>query len=252
MVNGKVLFIVEGEKDEPKLIRTINDALHFTGNIEIYSYKTSIHELYEELSFDDDLELPLVLRAKATDRLSKELLSNDFTAIYLIFDFEPHYPKFDIYNLIKMQKFFNSSLDRGLLLINYPMLESFKHLNNLPDKEFLTKKVSKEEVTKYKEIVGQESKHYDQTKYHNLLVKEIMIHHLIKMNMLINNKKEIPTSDEMESMICDYEFTEKQYENYLKDKLYVLSTMFYYLIELMPKSFYEELQLPVVEILTKK
>lgn len=252
MVNEKVLFIVEGEKDEAKLIRTINDALHFTGGIEVYSYKTSIHELYEELSFDDDLDLPLVLREKETDRLSKKLLSNDFSAIYLIFDFEPHYPKFDIDNLIKMQKFFNSSLDGGLLLINYPMLESFKHLNDLPDKKFLTKSVSKEEVTKYKEIVGQESKHYDQTKYHNLLVKEIMIHHLIKMNLLINNKNEIPTSYEMESMICDYEFTEKQHENYLKDKLYVLSTMFYYLIELMPKSFYEELQLPVIKILTKK
>ncbi len=246
MVNEKVLFIVEGERDEPKLIKTINNALYFAGGIEVYSYKTSIHELYEELSFDDDLDLPLVLREKETDRLSKELLSNDFSAIYLIFDFEPHYQKFDIDNLIEMQKFFNSSLDKGLLLINYPMLESFKHLKDLPDIEFLTKSVSKEEVAKYKEIVGQESRHYDQTKYHNLLVKEIMIHHLIKMNMLINNKKEIPTSDEVESMICNYEFTKKQHENYLEDKLYFLSTMFYYLIELMPKSFYQELDLPIV------
>lgn len=252
MVNEKVLFIVEGEKDEPKLIKSINDALYFAGGIEVYSYKTSIHELYEELSFDDDLDLPLVLREKETDRLSKELLSNDFSAIYLIFDFEPHYQKFDIDNLIEMQKFFNSSLDKGLLLINYPMLESFKHLKGLPDMEFLTKTVSKEEVSNYKEIVGRESEHYDHTKYHNLVVKEIIIHHLIKMNLLINNKKEIPTSSEVESMICNYEFTEKQYENYLEDKLYVLATMFYYLIELMPKSFYGELQLPVIKILTKE
>lgn len=251
MANVKVLFIVEGEKDEPKLIETINKSLYFDGKIEIYSYKTSIHQLYKELYLDDDLELPLLLKEKETDKSLKEMLSNDFSAVYLIFDFEPHHKEFNIENLIKLQLFFNDSLEKGLLLINYPMLESFRHLKELPDKEFLTKTVNKEEVKKYKELVGLESKHSDPTNYHNELVKNLIIHHLIKMNIVINETKELPSPKKTSEMVCCDKFAKKQYNNYLEDKLYVLSTLFYYLIELMPTSFYEELKLPMLQTLIK-
>lgn len=247
MINEKVLFIVEGERAEPKLIETINKTLYFDGKIEIYSYKTSIYHLYKDLSLDDDLDLPLLLREKETNKKLKKILSKEFSAIYLIFDFDPHHEKFDIENLINLQQFFNNSLEKGLLLINYPMLESFKHLKTMPDKEFLTKTITKEEVKSYKKLVGIESNYSDPTSYHNHVVKELIIHHLIKMNHIINKKKELPSANVVGTMVCDYKFIKEQYINYLNDKLFVLSTIFYYLIELMPTSFYNELKLPIMD-----
>lgn len=254
MASETVLFIVEGQKDEPNLIKAINKALYYKDKIDIYSYNTSIYELYDKLlseyDFDDHIDFPLILRSMETDWQKRELLSKNFSAIYLIFDFEPHYPKFNIENLIRLQKYFNDSLDKGLLLINYPMLEAFRHLKQLPDKDFLTKTVTKEEVKRYKELVNNESNLQNLACYYNEDVKKIIIHHLIKLNIFFNGKKEVPNFEEVQAMVCDSDFTKKQFQNYQDDKLIVLSMIFYYIIEMLPKSFYQELDLPIIKLLT--
>lgn len=244
MGNSNILFIVEGEVTEPKLIEKMNSVLNITEKRNVYTYETSIYELYEELRLDDHLDIVLVLKERTEDKRIKEMLSKDFAAIYLIFDFEPHYPKFDVNKIIDMSKVFNESSDGGLLLINYPMIEAYKHLKEMPDKEFIHRTVTKEQVNSYKYVVGLESKYTDITTYHRITIINQMIHHFIKMNYLINGSKTMPSYELLTEMMHDKAFIRNQHLRYENNELYVLSTIYYYAIELKSKSFFDEIQLP--------
>lgn len=248
-MKSEVLFIVEGESSEPELINLINTKLNIDNNLNtnIYSYGTSIYELYEELKMDEYLDIALHLRSKETNKRKRELLSKKFQAIYLIFDFEPHYQKFDIDKIIEMNDFFNNSLERGLLLINYPMLESYKHISKMPDKEFLYRTITRDEARKYKEVVGKESFYTDISLYNRRMIMEQIIHHLIKLNYLIKGNKAMPNHEEVEELINDNNFIKQQFFDYKKDLLNVVSTVYYYLLELKPKTFYDELMLPITD-----
>lgn len=247
MQSKDVLFIVEGESTEPKLLKKINTILKLDADINIYSYKTSIYELYDELKFDDDLDVTLLLREKESRKRQRNILSKNFVAVYLVFDFEPHYQKFDVEKIKKMNTFFNDSLDKGLLLINFPMVEAVRHLKAMPDKEFMTRTVNKNSVNRYKELVGKESTYTDFEKYNFEIVVHQIIHHFIKLNYLVNNVKILPDPEEALDMINSDNLINIQYNAYTNDEIYVLSTVYYYLLELKSSSFYDQLQLPIID-----
>lgn len=58
-----------------------------------------------------------------------------------------------------MQKFFTDATDMGKLYINYPMIESYKHLKKLPDYDYSERKipVSLQPGKKYKALVDHET-----------------------------------------------------------------------------------------------
>ncbi|MDY0278418.1 MAG: hypothetical protein RBQ97_10090 [Acholeplasma sp.] len=244
MSNSNILFIVEGEVTEPELIKKMNSVLNITETRNVYSYKTSIYELYDVLKEDKYLDIVLTLKERTSDKRTREMLSRNFVAIYLIFDFEPHYQKFDINKIVEMRKVFNESTDGGLLLINYPMIEAYKHIKEMPDKEFIDRTVTKKQVKQYKHLVGEESDYTDLAACHRDIIINQMIHHLIKMNYLINGCKAMPNYETVTKMIHDEEFIKKQHLHYQDDKLFVLSTVYYYILELKPTSFFDEIQLP--------
>jgi len=242
-----ILFIVEGETAEPKIIRRINKILNLDEDTNIYSYRTSIYELYEELKFDNYLEIALVLREKETIKRQCMMLSKEFVAIYLIFDFEPQHPKFDLEKIKTMNKFFNDSLDKGLLLINFPMIESMRHIKWMPDNEFIDRTVSKQEVLRYKELVGNESNYTDINLYNMDIILQQITHHFIKLNYLVNQTKELPNFSQLTEIINGDELIQVEYQGYFDDKLLVVSTIYYYVFELKSSHFYDMLQLPIIE-----
>ena len=83
---------------------------------EVYSYDTNIHILAQELTkegvIDDFLDINLVLREKETDPKLREMLSKNFSDIFLIFDFDPqhNYPSFN-----KVQTLLDYFTDSGFL-----------------------------------------------------------------------------------------------------------------------------------------
>lgn len=252
MPSRNVLFIVEGESAEPSLIKTFNKCFNLGESTNIYSYGTSIYQLYEELKLDEYLDIVLHLKSKATRKSDKKMLSKDFAAIYLIFDFEPQDKKFTCEKIIKMNEFFNESLENGLLLISYPMLESFKHLKKMPDKDFLTRTIKQDQIVKYKQIVGNESAYTDFTQYHRKMMAELIVHHMVKLNYIIKNEKTLPNQDDILKFINCSDFIQKQYDSYLKNRLNVVSTAFYYIVELLNKDFYFQLELPnIIDVLSK-
>ena len=61
--------------------------------------------------------------------------------ILLIFDYERHDPYFSEDKINKLQLYFRDSTDAGKLYINYPMLESYQHLESIPDYNYAERSV---------------------------------------------------------------------------------------------------------------
>ena len=237
-----VLFIVEGDGAENTLIHHINRVLKITDEYKVLAYNTVIYELYEELMSDSDLDLLLLLKEKANLE-DKTKFSVKYTNIYLIFDFDPHHHKYDLEKLKSMLVKFSDSTNGGKLYINYPMVESYKHLKQMPDLGFLKRTVSKLEVLEYKAIVGTFPIYSNLTKYTYTTVRDMLLHHTIKYNFIGTKNKTIGDIEiyEDEDQLFALNVLNIQNHQYNMDQLYVLNTAIFYTLDLSPKKLYNQL-----------
>ena len=82
-------------------------------------------------------------------------LDSTFSSVYLIFDFDPQYQKYNETELIKIVERFDNETEEGLLLLNYPMFESLFDIDNLDDiKKYLNKKIGIIHSDDYKKLVN--------------------------------------------------------------------------------------------------
>ena len=149
MAKRTALFIVEGLSDEVKFVKKLLEKCNRNLDYKVFCYKTNIHVLAKELEdnypdFDDEdeyIDFRLVLVGLADNEKDKNILSQNYNDIFLIFDFEPQEinPHFDVISI--MLKYFNDSTEHGKLYINYPMMQSYKDFSYLPDDDFLDKKL---------------------------------------------------------------------------------------------------------------
>lgn len=142
---SKILLLVEGEKVEKDLFQHFYN-LYGIENVEIVAYKTHIYAFYNRLKNDyanaegdidfEFIDLPLFLNDYL--KLGEEDILNeaDFRDIILIFDFDPHDPQFDKNKLNILLENFSDSTGRGKLFLNYPMIESYKHITSLEEPLF--------------------------------------------------------------------------------------------------------------------
>lgn len=161
MSRKSILLIVEGAKQEKALFRALLACYRLDLEYEIYSYGTNIYELYEKMFSDgmqDELSLLGVLkeRAAAGDRW---LFDQDYSDILLVFDYDPQDDRFSPERLETMQDYFNESTDNGKLYVNYPMVEACKHFLKMPDAEFINRMAALDDVSRYKQIVGNASRY---------------------------------------------------------------------------------------------
>ena len=95
MNKKNLLFITEGECDEPKFIRKMLRKCFSNVEYNIYSYNTTIHTLAKKMfnkkgEIDKDLDIRGVLKEDEVDIVRRKILEKDYTDIILVFDFEPH------------------------------------------------------------------------------------------------------------------------------------------------------------------
>lgn len=160
-----VLLIVEGAKDEPRLVDSLFKAFAHDEEWLIHLYGTVIHDLVAKINSDydgdyDNIEIRKVLvEMLPDDQQAKRdrLLYTKFTDVILMFDFDPQDDRMDIDGLRKMQSSFNDSsdTDKGLLLINYPAIESVKEAAALPYEVYLETFTQMSDIDSYKQIVNQ-------------------------------------------------------------------------------------------------
>ena len=118
------------------------------------------------------------------------------TDVFLVFDYERQDPRFSSDRLENMCKFFNDSVENGQLYINYPMIESYRHLNKkpLPDEDYKERKCDVINVKDYKRTVGSETKFHDYRKYNRATIQEIVSHNLKKASFVVSGNYDLDTN----------------------------------------------------------
>ncbi len=241
MTKKNILFIVEGESSEVKLLRKIGKIIT-NFNYQIYSYRTSIYELYDELKLEQDLDILLVLREHCTIKKQKPLFDKQYTDIYLIFDFDPHHQKYSQTKISEMLNFFTESTEMGKLLINYPMLESYRHLGIMPDLRFKELTIDVSTLTEYKKIVNVYSDYCDINSYDFKTIIHLTMHHIAKYNYILTGKFETLDLDSYYKVINpdnDVKLLQIQVKMLEEeDCLYVVNTSAFYIFNILPKTFF--------------
>lgn len=243
---SNILFITEGLTDEPEFLEKMFQIFHPNKSYNIYSYKTSIHTLVDKLfvkgKLDKDLDIRLTLKEMETDKEKREILSKKYKDIFLVFDLDPHNDKVRFEEIREMLDYFNDSSNTGKLYINYPMMQAYKHLKQMPDKEFKNRKIEINALSDYKKIVGKESKYTDITEYTYPIFMSMIAHHIQKANYIINGKYSLPEVEEFVQwnniQIYDKQMVliEKQ------QQIYVLNTFLFNIIEYKPKELINQLK----------
>lgn len=161
-MRSKILLIVEGEKEEPRILGSNSHGLLslIGSNYDIVTFSNPIYELYDAYKKGDYDDIVSYLRVEKGLEIDKNILSkNAFSSIYLVFDFEPHYHKYKDSKIKDILNVFNNETELGKLYINYPMVESFYYLKNIPDLEYLGRKISLNNFNgkDYKKLVNNET-----------------------------------------------------------------------------------------------
>ena len=239
---SNTLFITEGLRAEPRFLESLWRRYRRDG-IEIYSYETNIHVLIGEIftgdRIDEDIDLLQHLISREDDPYEKAKLQRQFTDVFLVFDMDMHDERADMDRLEKMLRFFNDSANDGKLYINYPMLESFRHLRSLDDAEFKDRHVAVSSFPDYKRIVGNECHaSLRNVKEYSLETFNMLIDmHLRKANYILNGKFELPSADEFIS----WEGTDILREQGRKMKedgsVFVLNTSLFNVVDYRPGDF---------------
>lgn len=247
MSERRVLYIVEGDSAEKKLIRSMHRCLLGTRPDNIYVIRNNIHALLNSLKKVGDLrniDILTFLRSSAAEDY-RPLLDQNYTDKFLIFDMEPQDDSYDYGYLKEAMEHFSDSTVYGKLYINYPMIESCKHLKVPFDPEYKNRRVSIDDIrTKsYKGLVECESykeiKHLASLERSSIMMMLEM--NLRKSNWLLYGSFDIPGSafeqTEMIS-ILDIQNTCLEEERWI----YVLNTCIMNVLDFTPTRILNELR----------
>lgn len=235
---NKILVICEGARTEKKVLKAYAEVLRQDLDIHFYGFGGIIYELYNEIkTYDKSFSLAgtvdtlFVLREfdrRKHGRVSPDLIP-EYDYIYLIFDADfqdRHKGKADILN--KMQRLFNDETESGLLLLNYPMFESFRDFRPpLPDAGFRNRTyeyakalreydrsdwpkqdiglLNETRVPKYKKLVDLRGCSDDFHRYSLMDFEKIVCQNVSKINFILTGSYVLPAYE----TLTDFEIFEK-------------------------------------------
>lgn len=236
----RILFIVEGKKTEPRFIKKMMSTLGLAEEKEIYSFGTNIHVLYDKVfgnADPEEVDLLLSLKSIADDE-GKQILSQSYTDVYLVFDVEVHDPRFNPDHISELLNHFYDSTEEGKLYLNYPMMESYRHMRSLPDPDYLGSVIRLEDIPHYKRIVGDEccDELRDPNSIDGLKMREIALANAKKYLLLVTGN-----ADSIDSYtVCDGRMVFSIQMARLKDKeeLFIVNTSVLIFVDLNPRCFF--------------
>lgn len=223
-IEKKVLLMTEGEVVEDKLFKHLY-FLYGENNVQIIPYKTNIYSFYHRLLKDynidgeidfDSIDIPLFLNEYFKFEGNQLLNEQDFSDVILVFDYDPHDPNYESEKVKVLLKNFNESSDKGKLYINYPMVESFQHINSLEDTEFMSRKVKLNDLIKrhkksshYKKVVSDISFITEITDIDAETMKKIIEMHHNKLITILQQVEDGSSMNEENFMeLCDIQCSE--------------------------------------------
>lgn len=218
-----ILFIVEGERREPRLVETILNAFPAIKRGEdhyVYSFGTDIYGLYKRIKeLGEYADIVALLKEIKKDRADDPIHAIEQSAnigqIYLIFDYDfqkeegGQFVPIDKLNQMvgELLDYFNDETDasRGKLYISYPMVEALFHTElrkdyTKIDSKFLQLEVKREDAKGkiYKSMVNMQLLEALSPANHHgpnmSLWKLIIEQNLIKANLLCLKRQEFPNN----------------------------------------------------------
>ncbi len=237
----RILFIVEGERTEDRFIRKMMSVFGIVDERKTYVYGTNIHVLYDSVFGNGDpgdTDLLLALKSQTDDEEEKKILSESYSDILMVFDVEFHDPLFDPGRIRKMLAHFSDSTDNGKLYLNYPMMESCRHMPSLDWRDFLELAVGRSDIPGYKRIVGEESckELRDPNRYDRRLMTVISMANARKYLHLVKGDPEDTRAYDQ----CDgrgiFDIQMRCMED--RDMMYVLNTASLIIVDWNPSAFF--------------
>lgn len=206
-----ILFVLEGRDAEKTLVKRLTEVFNFSGTS--YTVNGNIYALYQAVKDDPYVNIVDVLKVMQNSESDKSVLSRVFTDVFLVFDSDLHHTQHpqDAHTLsqteivkrnmkivVEMVSRFNESTDpsRGKLLINYPMVESFRDCDAFFDESYANARVDVRDLARYKNIVGHRRlasrhvKNYTRENFCNLIKMNIL-----KLNQIVRGEFTSPTYD---------------------------------------------------------
>ncbi len=245
MKTKNILFIVEGKNDEPRFIEQLLSKCYPSSSFKIFSYEANLHMLASRLEKDysdfeeDEIDILLFLKSYATR--DKKIFDLKYTDVFLIFDFEPQHPDLHFETIQKMIRYFNQSDGRGKLFINYPMMQSYRHLNTLPDNTFIDSKLTRNDFNHYKEIVSNVSFNNDVSTYDYITFVSLAVHHLVKLLFIQNHDVGLHGIEDYK--LLDYaKIFDVQCNNLESDFVWIVNTCIMILIDYKPTNFFNQIR----------
>ena len=245
-MSKNILFVLEGHHDARFLMKLLS-VFGWTETYTIYEYRTNVHKLLDFMMpdgrLDEDLDLLMCLKESSANREQTEILNHKFTDIYLVFDMDPQDPKFSPGKMEEALRFFDDSSGNGRMYINYPMLESYRHVPDPYSTGYLSLSVSGEEIRRYKEVSGKKGSIdlSDISKINGELMERILILNLMKANVVMNDDGSFPDYDLYMGLDgCDL-FIKQAGMLSDENRLMVLNTSVFIVVDYSPKKMLEGL-----------
>lgn len=148
---ARTLLIVEGKKEKGELFY---DLFRLFPELKIEQedvlvYGSNIYKLHRAIVREygadwDTQEIDLLVCLRDID--GNNYHTRDFKNIFLVFDLEPHAPDFDASVIQQLQSHFHDATNEGMLYVNYPMVEAYLDFKTIPDKEYLSRSISVDEI----------------------------------------------------------------------------------------------------------
>lgn len=258
---NNILLIVEGAKTEPRLFNKLSEVKwNEKTKISIIDIKTNIYALYNKMvKYDQDFfegatsTIEVLKEILTSDNRYSDLekLNNTFSDVYLFFDFEyqdkniPDDKKYDF--LLNMQRYFSNETENGLLLINYPMIESYRdYIPPAPSESFYNRDIEifKVKDKKYKQIVDERGFSYDINKYTLNMFEGLFIQNVMKANYLLNNDYSLPNYETfINEFVYGTSLLDQEFDYIRKNlKISILCTCIYVFVSYFGKSYYDSLK----------
>ena len=159
-----ILFILEGNKPDRSLYQTMMKICGVDEETVAIVYGCNIDALYHDLNeLGNGADVVGLLKEKLNNDSSSDsnkllIRSDQISEIYLIFDYDFHDVKRspDVLNeqLENLLDYFCEETEHGKLYINYPMIEAIKYTKEMPDSEYYSYCVSREECRCFKQLAS--------------------------------------------------------------------------------------------------
>ncbi|AVY99316.1 hypothetical protein DAI21_17485 [Lelliottia sp. WB101] len=203
-----ILFVFEGEKTEHIITRDF--ATHFINNesktVVKVSFCGEIYQLYKKMAEDDfGIEFvdvfPLL---QERDEDLRRYRRDDFSQIYLFFDYDPHATNASNEKIGELLEVFSQETDKGKLFVSYPMVESIRCFNGV-EEDFMKLFIDLNDVPNFKRIVND----YAHKKYNNVpqwgieIWNEVINLHCKRANLIVNQSNVFPDCEIPQDLILN-------------------------------------------------